>query len=167
MLTFALLMSARMGIFQETLYKEYGKHSKEALFYNVSRLFYFFVEHTPKVKQLWGGSNISPPDVFSASLQHCLPLPGFLLLFTDIYSHSVLFSQSSESHLPCLFVFFLTSRLMLLCSSAPVVVPVLGLSVPVMWLYLLGNTITQYPVKLSFFTLQMLLSVLHSRMQLR
>ncbi|XP_077326918.1 nucleotide sugar transporter SLC35B4 [Lithobates pipiens] len=33
-LTFALLMSARMGIFQETLYKEYGKHSKEALFYN-------------------------------------------------------------------------------------------------------------------------------------
>lgn len=35
MLTFALLMSARMGIFQETLYKQYGKHSKEALFYNV------------------------------------------------------------------------------------------------------------------------------------
>lgn len=36
MLTFALLMSARMGIFQEMLYKQYGKHSKEALFYNVS-----------------------------------------------------------------------------------------------------------------------------------
>lgn len=35
-LTFALLMSARMGIFQETLYKQFGKHSKEALFYNVS-----------------------------------------------------------------------------------------------------------------------------------
>ncbi|XP_078275660.1 UDP-xylose and UDP-N-acetylglucosamine transporter [Rhinoraja longicauda] len=34
MLTFALFMSARMGIFQETLYKQYGKHSKEALFYN-------------------------------------------------------------------------------------------------------------------------------------
>lgn len=34
-LTFALLLSARMGIFQEMLYKEYGKHSKEALFYNV------------------------------------------------------------------------------------------------------------------------------------
>ncbi|KAE8616740.1 hypothetical protein XENTR_v10008876 [Xenopus tropicalis] len=33
-LTFALLVSARMGIFQETLYKEFGKHSKEALFYN-------------------------------------------------------------------------------------------------------------------------------------
>uniref|UniRef100_A0AAY5K5K6 Solute carrier family 35 member B4 n=1 Tax=Esox lucius TaxID=8010 RepID=A0AAY5K5K6_ESOLU len=60
MLTFALLMSARMGIFQETLYKKYGKHSKEALFYN-----------------------------------HCLPLPGFLLLSSDIYNHGVLFSQSS------------------------------------------------------------------------
>lgn len=36
MLTFALLMSARMGIFQEMVYKQYGKHSKEALFYNVS-----------------------------------------------------------------------------------------------------------------------------------
>lgn len=56
---------------------------------------------------------------------------------------------------------------MLLCSSAPVVVPVLGLSVPIMWLYLLGNTITQYPVKLSVFILQTLLRVLHSRMQLR
>ncbi|XP_072419011.1 UDP-xylose and UDP-N-acetylglucosamine transporter isoform X2 [Chiloscyllium punctatum] len=34
MLTFALFMSARMGLFQETLYKQYGKHSTEALFYN-------------------------------------------------------------------------------------------------------------------------------------
>ncbi|XP_062402991.1 UDP-xylose and UDP-N-acetylglucosamine transporter [Sardina pilchardus] len=86
MLTFALLMSARMGIFQETLYKQYGKHSKEALFYN-----------------------------------HCLPLPGFLLLSTDIYNHSLLFNQ-----------------------SAPVEVPLIGQAVPVMWLYLLMNVITQY-----------------------
>ncbi|XP_074488499.1 UDP-xylose and UDP-N-acetylglucosamine transporter [Sebastes fasciatus] len=87
MLTFALLMSARMGIFQETLYKQYGKkHSKEALFYN-----------------------------------HCLPLPGFLLLSTDIYNHGVYFSQST-----------------------PTVVPVVGLTMPIMWLYLLINVITQY-----------------------
>lgn len=86
MLTFALLMSARMGIFQEMLYKEYGKHSKEALFYN-----------------------------------HCLPLPGFLLLSTDIYNHCIYFSQST-----------------------PVNVPVLSISVPIMWLYMLGNIITQY-----------------------
>ncbi|XP_041692859.1 UDP-xylose and UDP-N-acetylglucosamine transporter [Coregonus clupeaformis] len=86
MLTFALLMSARMGIFQETLYKQYGKHSKEALFYN-----------------------------------HCLPLPGFLLLSSDIYKHCVLFSQST-----------------------PVEITVIGQAVPVMWLYLLINVITQY-----------------------
>ncbi|XP_056595992.1 UDP-xylose and UDP-N-acetylglucosamine transporter [Triplophysa dalaica] len=86
MLTFALLMSARMGIFQETLYKKHGKHSKEALFYN-----------------------------------HCLPLPGFLLLSGDIYRHAVLFSQSS-----------------------PVEIPVIGHSMPVMWFYLLMNVITQY-----------------------
>uniref|UniRef100_A0A3Q2ZRP6 Solute carrier family 35 member B4 n=1 Tax=Kryptolebias marmoratus TaxID=37003 RepID=A0A3Q2ZRP6_KRYMA len=86
MLTFALLMSARMGIFQETLYTKYGKHSKEALFYN-----------------------------------HFLPLPGFLLLSTDIYNHCVLFSQST-----------------------PVLIPAVGLSLPIMWIYLLINVITQY-----------------------
>lgn len=86
MLTFALLMSARMGIFQETLYKQYGKHSKEALFYN-----------------------------------HCLPLPGFLLLATDIYNHSIYFSQST-----------------------PVLIPAVGFTAPIMWIYLLINVITQY-----------------------
>jgi len=33
MLTFALFMSARMGIYQEVIYAKYGKHSDEALFY--------------------------------------------------------------------------------------------------------------------------------------
>ncbi|RWS31589.1 UDP-xylose and UDP-N-acetylglucosamine transporter-like isoform X1 [Leptotrombidium deliense] len=33
LLTFALLVSARMGIYQEVLYANYGKHTKEALFY--------------------------------------------------------------------------------------------------------------------------------------
>lgn len=86
MLTFALLMSARMGIFQETLYKQYGKHSKEALFYN-----------------------------------HCLPLPGFLLLASDIYNHCIHFSQST-----------------------PVFIPVVEFSAPILWIYLLINVITQY-----------------------
>ena len=35
MLTFALFMSARMGIYQEVIYAKYGKHSDEALFYCV------------------------------------------------------------------------------------------------------------------------------------
>uniref|UniRef100_A0A8C7KLP4 Solute carrier family 35 member B4 n=1 Tax=Oncorhynchus kisutch TaxID=8019 RepID=A0A8C7KLP4_ONCKI len=58
----------------------------------------------------------SQPDFF-----HCLPLPGFLLLSSDIYNHGVLFSQST-----------------------PVEVPVIGQAVPVLWLYLLLNVITQY-----------------------
>ncbi|CAG2179096.1 unnamed protein product, partial [Oppiella nova] len=33
LLTFALLMSARLGIFQEVLFTTYGKHPKEAVFY--------------------------------------------------------------------------------------------------------------------------------------
>uniref|UniRef100_A0A8C0IR77 Solute carrier family 35 member B4 n=1 Tax=Chelonoidis abingdonii TaxID=106734 RepID=A0A8C0IR77_CHEAB len=85
-LTFALLMSARMGIFQETVYKQFGKHSREALFYN-----------------------------------HALPLPGFLLLAPNIYAHAFLFSQSE-----------------------PFQVPGIGLTLPIMWFYLVMNVITQY-----------------------
>uniref|UniRef100_A0A2P2I068 UDP-xylose and UDP-N-acetylglucosamine transporter-like n=1 Tax=Hirondellea gigas TaxID=1518452 RepID=A0A2P2I068_9CRUS len=33
LLTFALFMSARMGIYQECLYKKHGKHAREALFF--------------------------------------------------------------------------------------------------------------------------------------
>jgi len=35
MLSFALFMSALMGIYQETVYARHGKHPSEALFYNV------------------------------------------------------------------------------------------------------------------------------------
>lgn len=35
LLTTALLLSARLGIFQETLYSTYGKHSQQALFFTV------------------------------------------------------------------------------------------------------------------------------------
>ncbi|KAH1187353.1 UDP-xylose and UDP-N-acetylglucosamine transporter isoform X1 [Mauremys mutica] len=94
-LTFALLMSARMGIFQETIYKQFGKHSKEALFYN-----------------------------------HALPLPGFLLLAPNIYTHAVLFSQSE-----------------------PFQVPGIGLTLPIMWFYLVMNVITQYVCIRGVFTL--------------
>lgn len=36
LLTVALFISARMGLYQETLYVRYGKHPKEALYYTVS-----------------------------------------------------------------------------------------------------------------------------------
>uniref|UniRef100_A0A1E1XFH6 Putative udp-n-acetylglucosamine transporter n=1 Tax=Amblyomma aureolatum TaxID=187763 RepID=A0A1E1XFH6_9ACAR len=85
LLLFALLLSARMGIYQETLYARYGKHPRESLFY-----------------------------------AHALPLPGFLLLVPNIYTHAVIFNQ-----------------------SAPLPLPILD-SIPRAWVYLLLNVITQY-----------------------
>lgn len=86
MLTFALFLSARMGIFQETVYTKHGKHPSEALFYN-----------------------------------HALPLPMFLLLASDIYHHIVIFNNSD-----------------------PMTLPLLSIAMPKLWVYLLGNVITQY-----------------------
>lgn len=80
MLTFALLMSARMGIFQETLYKEYGKHSKEALFYNVSRLLSLSQGHTQSQTALRGwNTSLSTVDLMffpSAALPTSARLPA-------------------------------------------------------------------------------------------
>merc|ERR1719147_342718 len=84
LLTFALFMSARMGIYQEVIYAEYGKHPKEALFYT-----------------------------------HALPLPGFLLLAPDIWSHFNLALASPPFSL-------------------------MGLEVPSMIVYLALNVATQY-----------------------
>ncbi|KAL4226904.1 hypothetical protein ACF0H5_014882 [Mactra antiquata] len=86
MLVLSLFMTARMGIYQETVYRQYGKHPKESLFYN-----------------------------------HALPLPGFLLISSDIYNHAIAFNQ-----------------------SAPMGIAALGLTVPKMWIFLAGNVVTQY-----------------------
>lgn len=96
LLTFALVLSARMGIYQEVIYGKHGKHPKEALFYS-----------------------------------HALPLPGFLLLFSDISHHWSL-----------------------ALASTPVSLPLLpSIQVPVMLLYLLGNVVTQYVCISSVFVL--------------
>ena len=94
LLTFALVLSARMGIYQEVIYGKFGKHPKEALFYS-----------------------------------HALPLPGFLLLLTDISHHwSLALASTPVTLLP-------------------------SIEVPVMLLYLLGNVITQYVCISSVFVL--------------
>lgn len=86
LLTLALFVSARMGLYQEVLYKRYGKHPKEALFYT-----------------------------------HLLPLPFFLILTGNIWEH------------------------IKLANASPLYdVPVLNIAVPITWLYLLGNVLTQY-----------------------
>ncbi|XP_045123448.1 UDP-xylose and UDP-N-acetylglucosamine transporter-like isoform X1 [Portunus trituberculatus] len=98
LLTFALFLSARMGIFQECLYARYGKHPWEALFYI-----------------------------------HALSLPGFLLTVGSIADHAQRFTSSTP--LPSLAS-----------------VPVLS-AIPHMWLYLLGNTLTQFVCISSVFRL--------------
>ncbi|KAE8738198.1 hypothetical protein FOCC_FOCC016327 [Frankliniella occidentalis] len=86
LLTIALFVSARMGIYQEVLYQRFGKHSQEALLYT-----------------------------------HLMPLPMFLLIGGNIYSH-----------------------LSIAVESVPYQVPLIGLSVPIMIVYLLGNVASQY-----------------------
>lgn len=41
LLTIALFLSARMGLYQEVLYQRFGKHPKEALYYTVSENIFF------------------------------------------------------------------------------------------------------------------------------
>lgn len=60
---------------------------------------------------------------------HALPLCGFLFLGKDILHHSHYFS-----------------------SSAPISLPLIG-NIPLLWLYLLGNILTQYVCVRSVFTL--------------
>ncbi|NXM08312.1 S35B4 protein, partial [Tyrannus savana] len=77
-----------------------------------------------------GSHHPSDPQGLCSLPQHALPLPGFLLLAPDIYRHAVLFSQSE-----------------------PFRVPLLGLTVPIMWFYLLMNVLTQYVCIRGVFTL--------------
>lgn len=86
LLTIALFISARMGLYQEVLYKRYGKYPDEALFYT-----------------------------------HLLPLPFFLMLYNNIWEHTVIATN-----------------------SAVYTVPIVGTDFPIQWVYLLGNVLTQY-----------------------
>lgn len=49
LLTVALFVSARMGIYQETLYKKYGKHPREALYYTHLLPLPFFLTLAPNI----------------------------------------------------------------------------------------------------------------------
>ena len=113
MLVFAMFVSAWMGVcqvrgnktdpvitlrtfttLQEVLYKKYGKHPREAMFYTVS----------PGRTQHWGGGGDREEVLVCVCVcvcgtvlfdsQHALPLPGFLLLTSDIWSKILVFSAS-------------------------------------------------------------------------
>lgn len=106
LLTVALFVSARMGIYQEVLYRTHGKHPQEALYYTVSA---------------GGHKSISRNWQQNCFWQHLLPLPGFLILYQNIWQH------------------------ILISNATPLVaMPVLGISLPIQWWYIIGNVITQY-----------------------
>lgn len=84
LLTVALLITARMGIYQEVLYKRYGKHPREALY-----------------------------------VTHILPLPAFLLFYKNIWEHMVIASNTDPVNL-------------------------LACNVPIAWIHLLVNCVTQH-----------------------
>lgn len=79
-----------MGIYQEVLYKRYGKHPREALFYTV----------------ILNKTRTAPPVCVHYNLQfhlqHLLPLPGFLLLYRNIIEHIEISSLSPEITVPIL-----------------------------------------------------------------
>ncbi|XP_062141179.1 UDP-xylose and UDP-N-acetylglucosamine transporter [Drosophila sulfurigaster albostrigata] len=90
LLTIALLVTAYMGIYQEVIYKRYGKHPNEALFFT-----------------------------------HMLPLPGFLIMASNIAQHWSI-----------------------AINTEPVALAMPGLnwtvSFPLILFYLLCNVVTQY-----------------------
>ena len=53
LLTFALVLSARMGIYQEHLFTTYGKHAKEALFYSHALPLPFFSLLSQDIVKHW------------------------------------------------------------------------------------------------------------------
>jgi len=68
MLTFALFLSARMGIYQEVIYKRYGKHPKEALFYSHCLPLPGFIFLAANIAEHWSiAVNSSPLQVASVA----------------------------------------------------------------------------------------------------
>lgn len=58
---------------------------------------------------------------FFFPFQHLLPLPGFLLIYSNIKDH-IIIANASE----------------------PVELPFIGYAIPILWIYLILNSLTQY-----------------------
>ena len=132
LLVFAMLLSARMGVYQvlclfvlcllfihdsyqEVLYSRHGKHAKEALFYT-----------------------------------HALPLPGFLLLGRDIVRSQTVWLDVELGLIMVSLIKHVNQRHWNIClASTPIsVLPFLP-PIPTMLLQLVGNVIPQVKKRLS------------------
>jgi len=101
-LTIALFISARMGIYQETLYKQHGKHPQEALFYT---------HLIPLPWFLFLYSNLKEHTLMAFESEP-LPYIGFGIPSTIIYLIGNVFTQ----YVCISSVYFLTTE----CSSLTV-----------------------------------------------
>ena len=80
LLTFALILSTRMGIYQEDLFTAYGKHPKEALFYTHALPLPFFLFLAPDILHYWDICVESTPVSLSLlDYQLSVPVPVMLL----------------------------------------------------------------------------------------
>merc|ERR1719285_607746 len=84
LLTFALIISARMGIYQEAIYRKYGKHPKEALFYTHALPLPGFLLLSADILHHWNLVISSDPiNIFSI-----FPVPCLLVyLLGNILTH--------------------------------------------------------------------------------
>jgi len=95
LLTFALFMSARMGIYQEVVYSKHGKHPREALFYTHALPLPGFLLLAPDILNHW---NI----VMSSAPLPIIPfVPSMLLylignIFTQYLCISAVFVLTTE-----------------------------------------------------------------------
>ncbi|XP_058807968.1 UDP-xylose and UDP-N-acetylglucosamine transporter-like [Phymastichus coffea] len=94
-MTVALFISARMGIYQEYLFGKYGKQAREALYFT-----------------------------------HLLPLPLFVTLTKDLYTHTVIAWNSPQ-----------------------LIIPIIGIAIPRMVAWIIGNVLTQYMCSSAVFVL--------------
>ena len=107
---------------QEVLYKKYGKHPREALFFTVCFYILLFIsreyKYSTKLTLFHLITNLK-------KYQHALPLPGFLLLFHDISNHIGIANLSEP-----------------LESAMLSAIPFINI-LPRIWVYLICNVLTQ------------------------
>uniref|UniRef100_A0A9J2PGF7 Sugar phosphate transporter domain-containing protein n=1 Tax=Ascaris lumbricoides TaxID=6252 RepID=A0A9J2PGF7_ASCLU len=102
LLTCALFTSAYLGICQENLYRTYGKHPKEAMFFIVSIGLLTCALFTSAYlgicqENLYRTYGKHPNEAMF--FIHALSLPGFLFLYGDIWQTCIRFSESPPLHI--------------------------------------------------------------------
>lgn len=79
-------------------------------------------------------------------LQHALSLPFFALLLSDIGDNATVFSNSGSSIILRILAALSLLHVCCIFSIEPIVLGAVLPTIPNLWLYLLANVMTQYPL---------------------